>query len=281
MSFSLKQLLKSGENKLLVLNIEDADFEAMQMLLASCEMTHTEYYLNSENPADSVVLQRFEKMLERRIQGEPLQYVLGEWNFYTSVFKVGKGVLIPRPETEQLVDICVSEIRKNGYKTVFDLCSGSGCIGISIAKECPETQVFLFELFDEALKYTRTNAQNSELNNLQVVKLDVLNDDISVLPKTDLLVSNPPYIPSAEINTLQSEVLREPLTALDGGEDGLIFYKCIADKWLDKLNDGGFVAVECGEEQSEKIADMFSDKLLPNQLSDIFGVMRFVSGVKK
>lgn len=281
MSFSLKQLLKSGENKLLVLNIEDADFEAMQMLLASCEMTHTEYYLNSENPADSVVLQRFEKMLERRIQGEPLQYVLGEWNFYTSVFKVGKGVLIPRPETEQLVDICVSEIRKNGYKTVFDLCSGSGCIGISIAKECPETQVFLFELFDEALKYTRTNAQNSELNNLQVVKLDVLNDDISVLPKTDLLVSNPPYIPSAEINTLQSEVLREPLTALDGGEDGLIFYKCIADKWLDKLNDGGFVAVECGEEQSEKIADMFSDKLLPNQLSDLFGVMRFVSGVKK
>ena len=175
----------------------------------------------------------------------------------------------------------IKEIRKNSYKTVYDLCAGSGCIGISIAKECPDVQVVMFELFDNALKYTQKNLEAHKLKNAKLVKFDVLNDDVSLLQNVDLLVSNPPYIPCEEIKSLQAEVLREPHTALDGGEDGLVFYSAFEKKWLDKVNQNGFVAMECGEEQSDIISRMFSDKLYTEQICDAFGVSRFVTGCKK
>ena len=281
MSVTFRELHNSGTAMLQKNAIEDADFDALQMLIGAADFKQADFFLRASQTVTQDICDRYEEMLSQRISGRPLQYILGEWDFYKSTFFVGEGVLIPRPETEQLVEICVNEIKKHSYKTVYDLCAGSGCIGISIAKECPEVQVVMFELFDNALKYTQKNLEHHALKNAKVLKFDVLNDDISALPEADLLVSNPPYIPFEEIKSLQSEVLKEPHTALDGGEDGLVFYRAFEKNWLDKVNQGGFVAMECGEEQSDIIADMFSDKLYTEQICDVFGVTRFVTGYKK
>lgn len=281
MSFTFRELHNSGKERLLKNAIEDADFEALQLLIGAADFKQVDFFLHSDDTVTQDIFDRYEEMLSQRISGRPLQYILGEWDFYKSTFYVGEGVLIPRPETEQLVEICIKEIRNNSYKTVYDLCTGSGCIGISIAKECPDTQVVMFELFDNALKYTQKNLELHSLKNAKVLKFDVLNDGVSSLPNVDLLVSNPPYIPFEEIKSLQEEVLKEPHTALDGGEDGLVFYRAFEKNWLDKVNPNGFVAVECGEEQSDIIADMFSEKLQTKQIFDVFGVNRFVAGYKK
>ncbi len=281
MSFTFRELHNSGKERLLKNAIEDADFEALQLLIGAADFKQVDFFLHSDDTVTQDIFDRYEEMLSQRISGRPLQYILGEWDFYKSTFYVGEGVLIPRPETEQLVEICIKEIRNNSYKTVYDLCTGSGCIGISIAKECPDTQVVMFELFDNALKYTQKNLELHSLKNAKVLKFDVLNDGVSSLPNVDLLVSNPPYIPFEEIKSLQAEVLKEPHTALDGGEDGLVFYRAFEKNWLDKVNPNGFVAVECGEEQSDIIADMFSEKLQTKQIFDVFGVNRFVAGYKK
>ena len=278
---TFRELYNSGKEKLQENQKEDADFEALQLLIGAADFKQADFFLNAGETVPQNICDRYEEMLSQRISGRPLQYILGEWDFYKSTFFVGEGVLIPRPETEQLVEICVKEIRKNSYKTVYDLCAGSGCIGISIAKECPDVQVVMFELFDNALKYTQKNLEAHKLKNAKLVKFDVLNDDVSLLQNVDLLVSNPPYIPCEEIKSLQAEVLREPHTALDGGEDGLVFYSAFEKKWLDKVNQNGFVAMECGEEQSDIISRMFSDKLCTEQICDVFGVSRFVTGRKK
>lgn len=281
MRLTFRELHNYGKDKLLINATEDAEFEALQLLIGAADFKQVDFFLNASDTASQDICGRYEEMLSQRISGRPLQYILGEWDFYKSTFSVGEGVLIPRPETEQLVEICIKEIKKNSYKTVYDLCAGSGCIGISIAKECPDVQVVMFELFDNALQYTRKNLENHKLRNARVVKFDVLNDDISSLENVDLLVSNPPYIPFEEIKSLQSEVLREPHTALDGGEDGLVFYRAFEKNWLNKVNRNGFVAMECGEEQSDIIARLFSDMLHTQQICDVFGVSRFVTGYKK
>ncbi len=281
MSVTFRELQNTGKEKLLKNAIEDADFEALQLLIGAANFKQVDFFLHSCDTVTQDIIDRYEEMLSQRISGIPLQYVLGEWDFYKSAFSVGEGVLIPRPETEQLVEICIKEIKKNSYKTVYDLCAGSGCIGISIAKECPEVQVVMFELFDNALKYTKKNLEVHNLENAKVVKFDVLNDDVSALQNVDVLVSNPPYIPYEEIKSLQAEVLREPQTALDGGEDGLVFYRAFEKLWLDKVNKNGFIAMECGEEQSDIIARMFLNKVDCVQICDVFGISRFVTGRKK
>ena len=281
MKLTFRELHNYGKDVLLKNETEDAEFEALQLLIGAADFKQVDFFLHSSDIVEQDICDRYDDMLSQRISGRPLQYILGEWDFYKSTFFVGEGVLIPRPETEQLVEICIKEIKKNSYKTVYDLCAGSGCIGISIAKECPDVQVVMFELFDNALQYTKKNLENHKLSNVKLVKFDVLKDDVSSLENVDILVSNPPYIPYEEIFSLQAEVLREPHTALDGGEDGLVFYRAFEKNWLDKVNQNGFVAMECGEEQSDVIARLFADKLYSEQICDVFGVSRFVAGYKK
>ena len=281
MKLTFGELHNYGKDILQKNETEDAEFEALQLLIGAADFKQADFFLRITDIASQDICDRYDDMLSQRISGRPLQYILGEWDFYKFTFSVGEGVLIPRPETEQLVEICIKEIKKNSYKTVYDLCAGSGCIGISIAKECTDVQVVMFELFDNALQYTKKNLENHKLKNVRLVKFDVLNDDVASLDDVDLLVSNPPYIPCEEIKSLQAEVLREPHTALDGGEDGLVFYRAFEKNWLDKVKQNGFVAMECGEEQSDVIAQLFSDKLNAEQICDVFGVSRFVTGYKK
>lgn len=207
-----------------------------------------------------------ESVINRRKNGEPLQYILGKWDFYDMTFNVGKGVLIPRPETETLVDFALEKIKDIENPVIYDLCAGSGCIGLTIANHRKDAKVFLLEKEEGALKYLKSNKEKYNLDNTFLIHGDLFEIDFSNLPNPDVILSNPPYIPASEIAGLQKEVHFEPITALDGGIDGLDFYRCLAEKWVSKLRKNGYIALECGEEQSEDIINLFNGKYSEKQV---------------
>lgn len=204
--------------------------------------------------------------INHRKNGEPLQYILGKWDFYDLTFNVGKGVLIPRPETETLVDFALEKIKDVKSPVIYDLCAGSGCIGLTIAHHRDDAKVYLLEKEDGALKYLKINKEKYNLGNAQIIQGDLFNIDFPQIPQADVILSNPPYIPASEIDGLQKEVHFEPVTALDGGIDGLDFYRCIAQKWISKVKKGGYVALECDEEQSTDIIRIFDGKYSEKQV---------------
>lgn len=275
-----RELLMKGKAYLSDNNVEDYEFDALQLILTFFDGDYSYFCLKSSEYVASEVEEAYFSMLKRRADKEPLQYILGSWDFYKSTFFVGEGVLIPRPETEELVDYVIKLIKKNNFRVVYDLCTGSGCIGLSIAKECPETTCYLIDYYDDALKYTKKNHECLKLTNVKILKHDVLSTDLFDGDNADIIVSNPPYIESDVISTLQSEVLKEPVSALDGGEDGLVFYRAIKNIWSEKLNRGGMVAFECGEEQSSLICDIFAPEYECYKKTDMYGISRFIYGTK-
>ena len=202
-------------------------------------------------------IQIIDNIIKRRKAGEPLQYVLGNWDFYDLTFSVGKGVLIPRPETELLVDFALTNLKGVVNPVVYDLCAGTGCIGLTIAKHLPNAKVFLLEKEQEAFDYLNKNAQNYKFDNVKLLNDDLFTIDLDELPMADIIISNPPYIPSSEICDLQKEVLYEPISALDGGTDGLDFYRCLASKWVNNVKENGLMAFECGDGQTQDIINIF------------------------
>lgn len=237
-----------------------------------------EYLLfNSSAEADSVKAATYFDKIKERSDGIPVQYVIGSWDFYGESYAVGKGVLIPRPETELLVDFALDYLENKANAVVYDLCSGSGCIGISIARNRPDAEIILVEKSSDALGYLNRNVKDSECKNIRVINGDVLlGYDSFDLPKPDLVLSNPPYIESDDIKKLQSEVLHEPLMALDGGADGMVFYNAISEKWI---NECSAVAVECGEGQADSIVKLFSKKFADvYSVKDFNGIERVVVG---
>lgn len=228
-------------------------------------------------PTDEATDEQFAQMLliaEKRANGIPLQYIFGEWEFYGLPFKVGQGVLIPRPETELLVDIAVENITEHGE--LLDLCSGTGCIPIAAEKTsgCKATAV---ELYDDAFYFLN---ENIRLNGAGVtaIKHDVL------LPcealngrKFDVITSNPPYLTEREMDSLQKEVTFEPETALYGGTDGLHFYRKLFSIWKGNLAEDGLFAVEIGDGQEQDVAAIIKDEgLTPWFKRDLNGIVRVV-----
>lgn len=269
-----KELYKYGVNELRSAGIEDFSFDAKQLLFTACNITSTDFLLSENNEVEAKKSELYYSFLQRRSQGEPLQYIIGMWEFLDSSFKVGKGVLIPRPETEQLTMIGINFVKKNKISVVFDLCAGTGCIGISIAKACPETKVYLLEKYFEAIEFCKKNVELNGVKNVCVIRGDIFEGLPEGVEKPQMIISNPPYIPRVELAVLQREVQYEPVTALDGGEDGLLFYHCIAEKWLKEK--AIFCAVECGENESDAIARIFSEFGNVNVENDVFGTDRFV-----
>ncbi len=238
---------------------DSPEFDAQQLVSYCFGYNKTGLLMHSGTEVDEVKLIHFADCIKRRCNHEPLQYIIGMWDFYKYSFKVGEGVLIPRPETEMLVDFAVDKINKNGYKVVFDLCCGSGCIGLSVAKMCPGVKVYSLDISDTALSYTRQNKELLIADNVTVMKADILDGTSFIgLPRPDIILSNPPYIRSEEIKTLQKEVQFEPALALDGGDDGLVFYRALSEIWYPLINRGGYLAMECGEDQAEDIMSIFS-----------------------
>lgn len=241
---------------------EAGEFETKVLFEDILKITVPSFNYSKVNATDEQI-SIMANLIERRVSGEPLQYIVGNWDFYGFNFLVGEGVLIPRPETEMLVEHVLEQIKNVNNPVVFDLCSGSGCIGLTIAKLKPDAKVYLFEKEDKAFEFTQKNAQNLSVKNATLIKCDILSFDVSALSMADVIVSNPPYIKTDEISSLQAEVQNEPIAALDGGKDGLIFYRCIAAKWVSKIKNNGILAMECGDGQSSEIVEIF-DSIVSN-----------------
>ncbi len=264
--YTYNSLFLWGKTILANHNIENCNFDAMQLLLKASELTHEKYILNKNLPVSNENIIKYQNMIERRTKGEPLQYILGEWEFFGLTFSVGEGVLIPRPETEMLVEFSLDFIKNTDKPTVLDLCSGTGCIPISIAKNNPDANVFGVELSHKAYKYFTENITLNNVTNITSINKDIFslkNTDFSC--KFDVITSNPPYITTEEMTFLQKEVLFEPSMALDGGEDGLIFYRYITQIAKDYLKNGGMLAVEIGETQGNDVKELF----LKNSFTDV------------
>lgn len=220
----------------------------------------------------------------QRAAGRPLQYILGEWDFLRLTLAVGEGVLIPRPDTELLCEAAAARLSRipapPGGRQVLDLCAGSGCVGLGVASLCPSAVVTAVELSEDALRYLEINVRRYPAYRVRPVRADVLTEASRFGGPYQAIVSNPPYIPGADIAGLMREVQREPRMALEGGDDGLRFYRAIAREWIPKLAPGGFCAVEVGQGQAEEVAALWGQAGLTGLeiLPDLAGMERVAVG---
>jgi len=259
--------------------IEDWGFEAEQLIMSALSLTLSQLVLSQEEVSEEKET-KIRSLAQRRIKGEPLQYIIGEWEFYSLPFIVGKGVLIPRPDTEVLVENALDFLYKKETARVIDLCSGSGCIAIAVSVNSPECEVFALEKSAEAYSYLKKNIKKNKAN-VKLLLGDINNTEI-VEGEFDLILSNPPYIKTEAMNNLQKEVTFEPRMALSGGEDGLDFYRIILDKWAPRLNKGGKLMVEIGFDQSEAVVALFEKANLTEitPIKDLNGVSRVIVGTR-
>ena len=257
---------------------DDAYFEARQIVseISGGKMPFEEI--------SEAQLAECENKAKRRKTGEPLQYILGNWEFYGRKYFVGEGVLIPRPETELLCDIAKAHLKNTGG-TAVDLCSGSGCIAVTVALEANVKAVGI-EISDKAYGYFLKNIeQNKAERSVTAINGDIFDKNILGRFEDDSLfavLSNPPYISSADMKALQKEVTFEPELALFGGEDGLDFYRRLIPMWAGKLRSGGLFAVEIGEEQGQAVSRIFEGAgFNPEIIRDYSGHDRIVSSIKR
>lgn len=270
-------LLKYGISVLKNSGIDNYSEESYMIFESASGISKKYLILYPDVLIDNSVVDSFEKKIFERVSGRPLQYILGEWDFFGNLFYVGEGVLIPRPETEMIVEQCDTFISSHKKSVIYDLCSGSGCIGITCAIHNPECEIYLFEKSEQAFGYLLKNVARYNLKNVHTVKCDIFEGVPSIIPFPDVILSNPPYISTSEISFLQREVLREPTIALDGGYDGLDFYRAISNLWIPLINNG-FVALECGEDQTVDVAQIISKRCINIKIfNDFSNLPRVVS----
>lgn len=239
--------------KLKKAGIENAENEAALLLERFCGVAASAVPLLGDRDFESTELK---SAVERREERYPLQYILGEWYFYGERYIVDESCLIPRPDTEILVESAIITLPKNA---VFaDLCTGSGCIAVSILAHRKDCRAFAFELCENTLETAKKNAVlNGVADRFVPFKADILLP-LSTEVKFDAIISNPPYIRTAVLSSLDEEVKKEPVIALDGGEDGLLFYRAILEKHTSHLKENGFIALEIGYDQGEDIKELAS-----------------------
>ncbi len=256
---------------------ENARFEAELLVMNVLGISRSELVLHGKSEVTADEHEKIIKFANRRKSGEPLQYILGECEFMSLQFSVSPGVLIPRADTETLVETVIENCEDS--MKVIDICSGSGCIGISIAHYVKDILVDMVDISDKAVETAKKNiAANGVGERVKVKKMDILNE--YPLEKYDIAVSNPPYIETEVIDTLQTEVKDyEPLIALDGGNDGLIFYQRIIDTASNFLKNNGLLAFEIGYNQGESVKAMMSENFKNVELiKDLCGNDRVVIG---
>ena len=242
--------------------LENASFEASVLLEELLGMTPGGFLLGKGDVLPDGRADEIKAAARRRTGGEPLQYIIGSWEFYGCRIIVGEDVFIPRPETERLIER-LSELPLPDNPRIADLCSGSGCIAIAAAAQYPNAQVYSVELSDKALGYIRRNVELNRVENVAVIRRDVLRPpDFSegsqdkIFEGLDVILSNPPYVPTGQLVELQREVQREPRMALDGGGDGLDFYRAITAGWKKALKPGGTLMYEIGDGQARGVSEI-------------------------
>ena len=229
--------------------ITPANFEAKQIIRYVTGYKDSEILSRYNEQLSPLKQTALNAIVNRRLQHYPLQYILGEWSFFGYDFYVGEGVLIPRADTEILVETALDFLKDKTDAAVLDLCAGSGCIGIVINKKT-EIPVDAVEKYSNAFEYLEKNIKRNKAN-VNPILADVF--DFSPDKKYDLIVSNPPYVSAAGLDIVDEETAHEPDSALYGGEDGLIFYHTIAKRYKEFLKMGGMLAVEIGFDQKDSV----------------------------
>ncbi len=235
--------------------VEGCDTEARILLAAAADKSPAEFLRDLRLYPGGDFEARAADHLRRRLEGEPAAYIAGSWEFYGLELEVNPNVLIPRSDTEAVTEASIAFLRVRPGARVLDLCTGSGCIGLAIAHEVPDCRVVLADIDRRAVILARRNALRLKLSQrVLALEADAMTPPARQLGTFDLIVSNPPYVPTGELEGLDPSVRNyEPWTALDGGDDGLDFYRAIFARWPAALKEGGCLALECGEAQSEAL----------------------------
>ncbi len=263
--------------------VESAQLEAREIICFAADKSREQFYRDMSLYVSREMEQRVEDLVQRRLAGEPVAYIIGEWEFYGLSLDISRDVLIPRLDTELLAERGILKARESGEGArVLDLCAGSGCVGLAIASNAPECRVVLGELSEGALRVCKQNVRRNELNaRVTCLCVNALENPSSSLWDFDAIVCNPPYIPTVDIEALDVSVRDyEPRMALDGGKDGLDYYRAIAAKWKPALRLGGTLIFEVGVGQAGAVEDILEEngyediKILP----DTQNILRVVEG---
>ncbi|MCL2151719.1 MAG: peptide chain release factor N(5)-glutamine methyltransferase [Oscillospiraceae bacterium] len=273
--------------KLRAAGITAHDLEARLLVAYAAGKTREELLkLSRLYVTDQSLVKCVDDMVSRRLGGEPVAYIVGEWEFYGVPITVNESVLIPRVDTELLAGEAIRLMkRRAGQTRLVDLCAGSGCIGLAVAANVPSCRVVLADNSDQALVICRANMRRNNLSrNVAAIVADALDPPPTLLGMFDAIVCNPPYIPTGELKDLEPSVAEyEPLAALDGGPDGLYYFRAVTTNWLVLLKQGGHLAFECGAGQSDAVREILRDGGLRNikTLVDTLGIERVVVGEMK
>lgn len=272
---SLLETLQAGAGYLEKRGVEEARLNMEHLLAHVLNCRRLDLYLRFGEALSEADLIKLRDLTRRRGDGEPLQHLLGTVDFLGFEFVCDQRALIPRPETEHLVDLLLKRFGKTPPPAVLDMATGSGCIGLTLAEAWRGSRVTLADVSEDALDLARLNASRMSLNEVQIVRSDLFE---KIPGAFDLIVANLPYIPRSELNELSREVRRDPTLALDGGLDGMAVIRRFLEAVVSHLHPAAFVALEVGHDQAKITADLCSPLgfVEARTVKDLQGVERFV-----
>ena len=264
--------------------IEEATLEARELVCFGTNKSREELARDGGLYASPELEHRVRDLVRRHLEGEPVAYLIGEWEFYGLPLDISRDVLIPRPDTEVLAEQAIGYIKTLGECRVLDLCAGSGCVGLAVAVHAPQCRVVLGELSEGALRVCKQNVRRNNLNaRVTCLSVDAMEPPPAALWDFDVVVCNPPYIPSGDIAGLDVSVRDyEPHLALDGGTDGLDFYRSVCRRWRDVLHTGSRLAFEVGIGQADDVLRLMRGEGFGELeiLPDPAGIPRVVTGLR-
>ena len=284
MATTYNNLYLDTRQRLREAGVEGAQLEARELLCHAAGKYREQFYRDMALYAPDPVEEKLAALVERRLAGEPVAYLIGEWEFYGLTLDVTPDVLIPRMDTEVLAERAILLARAAGEGArVLDLCAGSGCVGLAVAANVPTCRVVLADVSEAALKICKGNVRRNELNaRVTCVQADAMQKPDAALWDFDVIACNPPYIPTGDLAGLDVSVRDyEPRSALDGGADGLDFYRAIAAQWGSALRLGGSLLFEVGINQAMDVAALLERSGFEDIQStqDTQGIPRVVEGV--
>ena len=283
MATTYNNLYLDTRKRLKAAGVEMAQLEARELVCFAADKMREQFFRDLTLYASKEVEDRVEELTRRRLSGEPVAYIIGEWEFYGLPLDISREVLIPRSDTEVLAERAILLTRAAGDGArVLDLCAGSGCVGLAVAANAPDCRVVLADLSEGALRICKQNVRRNQLNaRVTCVQADAMTAPASALWDFDVIACNPPYIPHGDLANLDVSVRDyEPWGALDGGEDGLDFYRAVSARWGTALRLGGTLIFEVGIGQAPDVEQIMAQNGFENIVThqDTRGIWRVVEG---
>lgn len=283
MATTYNNLYLDTRKRLKAAGVEMAQLEARELVCFAADKTREQFFRDLTLYASKEVEDRVEELTRRRLSGEPVAYIIGEWEFYGLPLDISREVLIPRSDTEVLAERAILLTRAAGDGArVLDLCAGSGCVGLAVAANAPDCRVVLADPSEGALRICKQNVRRNQLNaRVTCVQADAMTAPAPALWDFDVIACNPPYIPHGDLANLDVSVRDyEPWGALDGGEDGLDFYRAVSARWGTALRLGGTLIFEVGIGQAPDVEQIMAQNGFENIVThqDTRGIWRVVEG---